>query len=249
MKTRRLLAALLIGAGLAVVPAAAAFAQVDHSESTSVQQEEPLAPAGETEESGTEGTGDPAGPRDHASEECVEILEGGGKVDDCQESPSLILPATNELVFGALSFIIVFGALAKFAYPAIKKSMEERSNRIRESLDDATRSKTEAQSILDEYQRQLADARNESNRIIEEARQTADQLRRDLVSRAEQEAQELRQRTQEDIAAAQQRAMADLQTQVRDLTIELAEKVVGRELDRDTNRALIDSYIAELERS
>jgi F-type H+-transporting ATPase subunit b len=190
-----------------------------------------------------------AKPANPATEECVTKLENGGAIDDCQKAPSLIKPATNELVWGALSFIVVFVALAKFGYPAIKKGMEDRSNRIRDSLDESEKAKNEAQGILEEYQRQLADARSEANRIIEEARQTADQLRRDLVTRAEQEAQELRQRTSEDIAAAQQRAMADLRAQVRDLTIELAEKVVGRELDRDTNRALIDGYIAELERT
>ncbi|HZN12968.1 MAG TPA: F0F1 ATP synthase subunit B [Acidimicrobiales bacterium] len=190
-----------------------------------------------------------AKPAGEAQEECIHKLEGGGSIDDCQKAPSLILPATNEIIWGGLGFVIVFFALAKFGYPAIKKGMEDRSNRIRDSLDEAERAKNEATGILDEYQRQLADARSEANRIIEEARQTADQLRRDLVSRAEQEAQEMRQRTQEDIAAAQQRAMADLQSQVRDLTIDLAEKVVGKQLDRETNRALVDGYIAELERT
>ncbi len=210
---RRVIAALGIALGFALLPATAASAE----------------------------------PRDHAAEECIHLLEDGGKAEDCHESPNLILPATNELFWGGLAFILVFGLLAKVGYPAVKKAMEDRSNKIRESLDESERSKTEAQSILEEYQRQLADARSEANRIIEEARQTADQLRRDLVARAEQEAQELRQRTQEDILAAQQRALADLQAQVRDLTIDLAEKVVGRQLDRETNRALIDSYIAELE--
>jgi F-type H+-transporting ATPase subunit b len=190
-----------------------------------------------------------AKPANEATEECVHKLEAGGAIDDCQKAPSIILPATNEIIWGGLAFFAVFGALAKFGYPAIKKGMEDRTNRIRDSIDESEKAKTEAQSILEEYQRQLADARSEANRIIEEARQTADQLRRDLMTRAEQEAQDLRQRTQEDILAAQQRAMADLRAQVRDLTIELAEKVVGRELDRDTNRALIDGYIAELERT
>jgi F-type H+-transporting ATPase subunit b len=190
-----------------------------------------------------------AKPAGEAQEECIHKLEDGGTIDDCQKAPSLILPAKNEVIWGGLAFVIVFVGLAKFAFPAIKKAMEDRSNRIRESLDDAERAKNEAQGILDEYQRQLADARNEANRIIEEARQTADQLRRDLVTRAEQEAQELRQRTQEDIGAAQQRAMTDLQSQIRDLTIELTEKVVGQQLDQQAQRALIDGYIAELERS
>ncbi|MBV8690875.1 MAG: ATP synthase F0 subunit B, partial [Actinobacteria bacterium] len=91
-----------------------------------------------------------------------------------------------------------------------------------------------------------ADARNEANRIIEEARQTADQLRQDLMQRAEQEASELRQRTQEEMAAAQERMLSELRTHIRDLAIGAAEKVVERNLDRDTNLSLVDSYIESL---
>jgi F-type H+-transporting ATPase subunit b len=188
-----------------------------------------------------------AKPAGEAQEECIHKLEDGGSIDDCQKAPSLILPATNEVIWGGLAFIIVFAALAQFGFPAVKKAMQARTDRIRQSIDDADRAKNDAQGILDEYQRQLADARNEANRIIEEARQTADQLRRDLVARAEQEAQDLRQRTSDDITAAQQRALADLQTQIRDLTIDLAEKVVERSLDRESNRALVDNFISQLQ--
>ena len=181
------------------------------------------------------------------SEECRNLLENPSKTpDDCQKAPSAIAPATNELVWGIISFVVLFGALAKFAYPAIKKAVEDRSNKIRESLDDAEKVRTEAQTILDDYQRQLADARSEANRIIEEARQTADQLRQDLMQRAEQEATELRQRTQEEMAAAQERMLAELRTHIRDLAIGAAEKVVERNLDRDTNLSLVDSYIDQL---
>ena len=58
---------------------------------------------------------------------------------------------------------------------------------------------------------------------------------------------ELRRRSEEDIRAAQQQALADLQVSVKGLVIELAEKVVERNLDRETNMALIESYIAQLE--
>jgi F-type H+-transporting ATPase subunit b len=190
-----------------------------------------------------------AKPAGEAERECIEKLEDGKKIDDCQKAPSPILPAKNELVWGIISFTALFLVLAKFAYPAIKKGMEDRTNKIRSGLDDAEKAKNEAQGILEEYQRQLADARGEANRIIEEARQTADQLRRDLVTRAEQEAAEQRQRTAEDIKALQARAKADLQREIRDLTIDLTEKVVGESLDRDRQRSLIETYIAELERS
>lgn len=179
-----------------------------------------------------------------SAKECIELLEkGNAEPADCHEAPSPILPETSELVWSIISFAVLFGLMAKLAYPALKKGMDARSAKIRDNLDAAERVKTEAETVLEEYQRQLADARNEANRIIEEARQTADQLRRDLMQRAEAEVADLRQRARDDISAAQERASADLRTKVGALAIELAEKVVEANLDRDANMRLIEGYI------
>src|SRR5439155_18984969 len=118
---------------------------------------------------------------DKASEECIKKLESGNnKIDDCQKAPSPILPATNELIWGALSFVLLFYALRRFAYPQLKQSMDARAEKIRNSIDEAERARGEAEQILQQYQRQLSDARSEAARIIEEARQAADKLRQDL---------------------------------------------------------------------
>jgi F-type H+-transporting ATPase subunit b len=185
-------------------------------------------------------------PIPHVSEECIKKLEEGGVPEDCQKAPSPILPATNELVWGGIAFFLMLGVMWKFAYPPIKSALEARTQRIRDNLDEAERTKNDAQRILDDYQRQLADAKNESSRIIEEARQTAEQMRKDLIARAEAEAAELRQRNQAEIRAATERLMVDIQVQVRNLAIELAEKVVEKNLDRDTQLALIESYINQV---
>ncbi len=162
------------------------------------------------------------------------------------EAPNPILPEPNEIIWGGLSFVVLFVLMAKWGYPMIVKAMDARAERIRGDLDEATLARTEAETVLNDYRRQLADARNESNRIIEEARQTADQLRKDLMTRAEAEVNELRQRTREDIDAAKGRAMSELRAEVSSLAIELAEKVVGRHLDAESNRALVDSFINEV---
>ena len=158
-------------------------------------------------------------------------------------SKNPILPALNEIVWGTFSFVILFLLLWKFAFPAIRKSMAARTEKIRDSLGAAENAKADAEAILSQYQAQLADAKNESNRIIEEARATADALRRDLMAKAEADANEVRARATADIEAAKDRAMSELKTQLTQLTIELAEKVVRRNIDRDANAALIDDYI------
>ena len=182
----------------------------------------------------------------HAEHECVEILEGGGSIDECQEAPNPIFPEVNEIIWGGLSFLALFLLLAKFGFPAIKKSMEDRTAQIQGDLDAAASAKAEQAAVLDRYNAQLADAKAEAARIIEEARQSADAVRKDLVARAETEANELRQRNAEQLTAERERLMGEVQGQVATLAIELAERVVEGNLDRDAQLRLIDSYIANV---
>jgi F-type H+-transporting ATPase subunit b len=157
-----------------------------------------------------------------------------------------MVPETKEIFWAVIAFVIVFGLLAWKAWPAIKKALQDREDRIRADLERAEAARTEAETQLADYQHQLADARVEAGRIIEEARQAADQVRKDLIAKAEADAVELRGRAADDIKLATDRAMADLQSRVADLSIELAEKVVEKNLDRDTQIQLIENYINQV---
>jgi F-type H+-transporting ATPase subunit b len=182
----------------------------------------------------------------HESEECIELLEEGKDVDACQEAPSPILPPLNELIWGSISFVLVFLLLRKLAWPGIKKGMEGRTERIRADLAQAESVKTEAEQVLAEYRSQLADARSESGRIIEEARQTADSMRRDLAAQAESDIAEMRRKAAADIEAAKAQAIADLRGEVASLAIGAAERVVEHSLDCETNTALVESFISQV---
>ena len=121
-----------------------------------------------------------------------------------------------------------------------------REERIRNDLESAERARTEAETEKSQYERQIADAQNEAGRIIDEARQSAESVRRDLLSRAEQEANEVRERAQTDIANQRTQAMAQLRTDVASLSIDLAGRIVERNLDNDANRQLVNSFIDQL---
>jgi F-type H+-transporting ATPase subunit b len=163
-----------------------------------------------------------------------------------ETSKNPILPETNELVYSIISFVVLCVLFKMFGYPAVKKSMDNRTQRIRNNLDEAERAKDEAASILAEYQRQLADAKTESNRIIEEARRQAEEVKKELVTQTQAEVNAMKARAAEDIKAAQARAAADLQARIGELVVDLAEKVIERNLDRETNIAMINRYIEEV---
>ncbi len=179
-------------------------------------------------------------------EECIHILEEGGEVDECQESPSLILPATSELVWGSISFVVLLAALYKFAWPGLTKGMADRSERIRSDLDQAEQAKVTAQRALDDYRTQLNEAKGEAGKIIEEARRSADAMRQELQSKAEADIAELRKRAAAEVEAAKSQALTDLRNEVATLAIGAAEVVVQHSLDRDTQLQLIENYINEV---
>ncbi len=187
-----------------------------------------------------------AKPKGTTEEECIKKLEAGGVIDDCQKAPSPILPETNEIVWGGLAFVVLLLVMWKYALPPVRNMMKQREDRIRDDLERAEQARTEAEGELANYRRQVADARSEAARIIEEARQSADEVKRQIQAQAESDASETRARAQEDIRLAGERAQADLQGRVAELSIELAEKIVERNLDRDTQLALVESYIGQV---
>lgn len=187
-----------------------------------------------------------AQPAGEAEEECIKTLEEGGKIDDCQEAPNPLIPGVNEIIWGTAAFVLLLGVLWKFGLPPVRNMMKRREERIRDDLERAERARLEAEEELAQYRRQMADARNEAARIIEEARQSADEVKRQIRSQAEADAADLRARAQDDARLAGERVAVDLQARVADLSIELAEKIVERNLDRDTQLALVESYIDQV---
>ena len=158
----------------------------------------------------------------------------------------IVLPAVAELVYGALAFALLFFVLAKFAFPRLNDALRQRQVAIQGKLEESEAKLTEAETVRRRYEEQLGDARGEANRIIEEARQTADAMRRELVTKAEQDAQAVVARAQAEVVAERDRAIQALRQEVGVLSVQLATKIVEKELDANQHQALIDGYIQQL---
>lgn len=170
-----------------------------------------------------------------------EAESGGGGLD-------LLLPAVPELIAGIIAFAIVFFFIRLWALPAINESLENRQRAIGGQMEEAEKAKLEAEQFRADYEAKLAEATAEKNRIIDAARAEADELKAELVAKAEAQAAEIVERSRTEAAAEKSRVMADAQRDVANLTVDLAEKVVGQNLDRETQLGLVERYIAELEK-
>lgn len=189
---------------------------------------------------------------EHGSLEAVEALPEKDLVafedglEGCLESPNPIFPALDEIIWGGAAFAILFAFMWWKGFPAVKRAMDARSEKIRADLDAADAAKADALRTKSEYEAQLAEAKSAAAAVIDEARAQADRLRQDLQARAEADIAEQRTRASADIESSRRQAIDDLRTEVAAIAVGAAERVVGASLDADVHRALIDGYIDEV---
>lgn len=168
-----------------------------------------------------------------------EAAEGG-------EATRLVLPEIDELIFGAIAFFIVLVLLARVAFPALRKGLQDRENAIRSELERAEQARLEAEREKEDYDRRIADARGEADRIVREASEAAEAVRRERIERAEEEARQIIEKAQADAAQEKGRAFAELQRAMADISIEAATRVLGKELsDPASQRQLVEQFISE----
>ena len=193
----------------------------------------------------------------HAEEQygSLQALEEGPKKDfekfeddleACVEAPSPIIPEVDEIIWGGLAFVILFAFMWWKGFPAVKRAMDARSEKIRADLDAADTAKADALRTKSDYEAQLADAKTAAAAIIDEARVSADRLAQDLQARAEADIADQRARAAADIEASRRQAIDDLRSDVAAIAVGAAERVVGASLDADVHRALVDAYIDEV---
>ncbi len=171
----------------------------------------------------------------------------GDDLEGCLDAPNPIIPERTEIIWGGAAFLILLALMTWRLFPVVKNLMEQRTQRIQDSLDDADRERAEAAEVRARYEAELADAKAEAARIVDEARDQAATVRADLQTRAEADIADMRERAAADVEASKRQAIADLQSEVSDIALGAAEAVLGRSLgDPEMQRQLVDDYIASV---
>jgi F-type H+-transporting ATPase subunit b len=151
--------------------------------------------------------------------------------------PSLLIYLVN--------FLLVLGLLFLFAYKPILRLMDQRAERIRESLEASERAREEAASSQQAVEGQLVEARREAQRIMDLAREAAERFRSEEMDRARGEAETFVARAQSDIQRERDAAIEEVRANFSDLAITAAERVVRRSLDRQAHDDLISQVLQE----
>jgi F-type H+-transporting ATPase subunit b len=144
------------------------------------------------------------------------------------------------------TFVVMVLLLAKLAFKPIAQALEKRGQTIKQALDDAEKSRVDGKKLLEDYQKQLADARIEAGKLMEEARQIGEQVRKEVVEKANVEASAVVQRAQEEIQRQKEKGIQELKDTVASLSVQIASKVIEKEVNEATHRQLIENLIKDL---
>ncbi len=148
-----------------------------------------------------------------------------------------------------LSFAILFFVLYKYAFPGILSALEEREKKIKGSLDEAERHRSEAEQKLKEYEAKLNTAAKEAEGILAATKERAQRLMEENEQRMTAEAERIRGDATREIDQERRKAIQDIRAQTTDLALMVAEKVVQRSLNEADHRKFADEALEALSKS
>ncbi len=160
---------------------------------------------------------------------------------------SLIKVVPGLMIWTLVCFAITFYVLKRYAFGRIQAAIDERRERIRQSLEEADRARTESHKLLEEHHALVAQARGDAEQILSEARKVADAQRERLKQELDAERARRVEETRREIEAETRRSIEQIRSEVADLTLEATSKVTGKVLDDEDHRRLIEEAIGDLD--
>ena len=147
-----------------------------------------------------------------------------------------------ELIVSIVLILLIY----KYVLPPINKAMEERQEKIRSSLEAADQARADAEAADDERRAVLDEARHQAREIVATANRTAEQVRTDAQARGQSEYERIVGNADVEIGLARQRAVEEAASRMGEIVMEVVERVIGRELNADAHRDLIEEAVAAL---
>ena len=146
-------------------------------------------------------------------------------------------------LFTFCNMMITFAVLKKFLFKPVKKMIDDRQAEIDTMYAKADAAKQKAAEVEQEYQQHLQSIRDERDTLLREATARAQKREEEIVGEARAEAAALRAAAEADIAQERKKAVNDLKNEIGGIAVDIAGKVVEREINETDHKALIDEFI------
>ena len=165
---------------------------------------------------------------------------------EAHEPVNLLSPNTGLMFWTLLIFLVLLFVLGRFAFKPLTAAVEARERALEEAIAAAKRDRDEATKLLEEQRHGLDLARVDAQKLIAEARTTGEQLRTEMLVQTKEQQHALLERARIEIDLERKRALADMRREAVELALAGASKVIERNLDDQTNRKLVESFLASV---
>ncbi|GMB01343.1 F0F1 ATP synthase subunit B [Pelosinus sp. IPA-1] len=146
-----------------------------------------------------------------------------------------------------VNFLILVAILAKFAYKPLMQGLEDRQQKIADSIDSAERERREAEQLKLEYKQQLVEVRAQAQAIVEKAEKLAEENKEEILKAARAESARILKSVQEEVARERELALAQLKGEVVALSMAAATKIMKEKMDSEANAAIVADFIDKLD--
>jgi F-type H+-transporting ATPase subunit b len=158
------------------------------------------------------------------------------------------LVPNGTFIFEVIAFFVILWVLRRYVVPPINKAMTGRQEYIRKQLDEGREAKERLEAAEKEYQAALVQTRTDAARIRDEARAQGQAIIEELRQRAQEEADRVSERGEARLEAERQQIVAQLRTEVGQIAVDLASRIVGESLTDDARqRRVVERFIEDLE--
>ncbi len=158
----------------------------------------------------------------------------------------LVQPDPGLFLWTILTFLVLLGLLAKFAWKPLLAVLDQRQEMIRQSLDDAEKAKQELEQLQQKSKEILSEARAEAQSIVSKSRTEAERLKAELREKAKTEADSILSNSEKQIQLETEKAISQIRSDVADLSHLIASKLIGKNLTKEDDEALIEESLKQI---
>ena len=163
------------------------------------------------------------------------------------ESQQLVTIIPWTFIAQILNLFIQVYLIKRFLFKPINEVLKKRQEAADKDIQEAKKAKEAAEAVKTEYETSMSDARGEATRIIEDAKKDANLRAEELIKEAEQHASSIKAKAEEDIRLERKKALNEVKDEIGSIAMDIAGKVVEKEIHEDEHKALIDEFLQNVE--
>ncbi len=153
------------------------------------------------------------------------------------------------IIWTIITFILLLVLLRTFAWKPLLSALEKREQHIRSSIEHAENATQEAEQLAAQNRKFMSDAEVKSQKLLKDSRELGEKLKSEIIAKANQQSKHIIEQAKLEIEREKEAALLKLRSEIADLSILVASKILGETLDSDKHRRVIDSYLEELQKN